>query len=476
MRFQKLKSKIRNASTVSTLVFLGIFFLILLFEFFVSNGYYPQPSTAWFHLGFVLLFITIFLCGFKPPKFFSFFANSNLFKDEIQIKRLGILLGQLFIIILFIYFLQKGFLRGLFGYTVFTIAFLITIFIQIKLPSFRTIFIFFLTFALVLMLIQITELPVKTDILPLITGSNKVLVEGGDPFEKISVDYSDDRNILFTNDIKYHQVLPTLWLGYLPAHIFNLDLRIINVLGFLVTSMLLWRIYQIQTYKNHNGNKLVFLLLIFFMLSPFTLRLIGFSHVPVYWLFFSLFLYFFTKNNIFGTAIFLAILISSRQLALVLLPFFLIYLFKRYPLKKVLIISLIFILTLILCILPPVLSSPVHYVNSVLSISDHYNMAYEDFIGNTGGLAVISFTPLFFLMEQTNMLLFLEIILFLLIFILALFKLQSKKNAILFFSFIYLALILFNFHVFNYYYYPLMMLMMIYPLIHCRTAEENENC
>lgn len=286
--------------------------------------------------------------------------------------------------------------------------------------------------------------PNVADMLPLIRKAMAAFLSGDYPYQFY--------NLPWQLPLYY---FPLLWLSYVPAHVLRLDMRIIGVLISAVILFIFWHESRRARESAAPGSLkplLVFLLGIFFFLSPYTIFFTASGHSYPYWCYLAFFLYFLKNDKHAWAAIFLGLAVSTRQPAVILVPFYLIYLFKNFRRRQWIFLTALMTISAAVLILPFFLADPKGFLfDSLSGVSSELSYGWRPAILGSVGL-----TNVFYFFGITRYLKIVQIAVFSLIFGLALFKLRNKVSLFVFSGF---ALFLHNTFLFyipsHYFYIPI---------------------
>jgi hypothetical protein len=263
---------------------------------------------------------------------------------------------------------------------------------------------------------------------------------------------------------------PLLWLSYIPAHVLRLDIRIIGVLISAVLLFIFWhesRRARESAAPSSLKPLLVFLPGIFFFLSPYTIFFTASGHSYPYWFCLAFFLYFLRNDKPAWAAVFLGLAVSTRQPAVILVPFYLIYLFKNFRRKECLFLTALMAISAAVLILPFFLVNPKAFLfDSLLGVEGELSYGWPTMILGSVGL-----TNAFFYFGITRYLKIVQVTVLALIFGLALFKLRNKVSLFIFSGF---ALFFYNIFLFyipsHYFYIPVFIIFSFAALEHLGTV------
>lgn len=166
--------------------------------------------------------------------------------------------------------------------------------------------------------------------------------------------------------------LPTQFLAPLPFYIIltqvfqGYDHRLFYLLLLIISLYILYRLVDQVYYR------LLLLISFFFFIDFFSYAYYGYNDIQVL-CFLLIVLFFLKKNRIFWSTIFLVLALTSKQSAILFLPFYLLYLIKNnYPFNKERIRRII-IVFLIIIILSVAIVLPFYFWNKSDFINDVFN-------------------------------------------------------------------------------------------------------
>jgi hypothetical protein len=213
---------------------------------------------------------------------------------------------------------------------------------------------------------------------------------------------------------------------------------------------------------------LVFSLGIFYFLSPYMIFFTATGHSFPYWLCLIFSIYFLQNDRPALAAIFLGLAVSARQPALVLVPFFLIYLFKNFRRRDCFLWSALVAISAAALILPFFLANPKAFLlDSLLNVK-----AELSYGGRPAILGSIGLTNVFYYFGITRFLIFVQVVVLVLFLFLALFKVRDKVSLFAFSGFAMFLYNLFLFHIpAHYFYIPVLIIFSFAAMENLRRTE-----
>ena len=191
--------------------------------------------------------------------------------------------------------------------------------------------------------------PQRSDMLPLIQAACERFLAGNNPYTPYQLPH--------TLPLTY---LPGLWMSYLPGVFVGLDPRVTNAVSILASMIVIYRSAAAEQ-KN-----MVACFCGAFLMIPYLL----YRHeiyLGVFWLALSMVLYFESRNRWIRTSVFLGIAASMSQFAWILIPFFLIAIFRKWNRRVALISTGLCGVTASVIVLPFAFHSPDNFLNGVFA-------------------------------------------------------------------------------------------------------------
>jgi hypothetical protein len=189
--------------------------------------------------------------------------------------------------------------------------------------------------------------PARSDMLPLIVDAARNIIAGNSPYAYYLV---NGNNLPMT-------YLPTLWIPFLPAAFFSFDPRLVNLACVIVAAIIVYRVSENKV----NASALMTILL----LCPY----LQFRHeiyLGVIWLYLAIAFYAIKKDNLALSTLFMAIGACSYQLLWIVVPFYFVYLFKKYKTKIFAIYATAFLAICTIIILPFALWAPDPFISGTV--------------------------------------------------------------------------------------------------------------
>ena len=286
--------------------------------------------------------------------------------------------------------------------------------------------------------------PKTSDMLPLITLACKRFLSGANPYFHYLMPW--------TLPLTY---LPATWLAFLPSHVLGIDPRWSTVLFSCAAVLVILRAFPISpSDPTAAPKKLLFAAL---MLSSLDLRFSAITPESVFWLALSLFILFLARDRHIEAAFAMGICLAARQQAILLLPFYLIYVFKRLSGdSRWRCLGLTLAVPTLLC-LPFLIDSPAGFVSAVYTRFDPF--ALEKWINERAWENSLSFAPFFFEHQLHSVLKPIIAALQLVLYVLALRRLRRLSDLICFLGLSLLAFLLFSPIIWPYMFTPLLILL-----------------
>jgi len=286
--------------------------------------------------------------------------------------------------------------------------------------------------------------PKTSDMLPLITLACKRFLSGCNPYSHYLMPWK--------LPLTY---LPATWLPFLPAYFLGIDPRWFTVLFACGAIVVIFRAFPVSESDRMAGlRKLLFAML---MLSSLDLRFSAITPEPVFWLALSLFILSLARNRHIAAAFAMGVCLAVRQQAILLLPFYLIYLFRRVSGDsrwRCLVLTLA--VPISLCV-PFLIGSPAEFVSGVYTRFGPF--ALEKWINDRAWEHSLSFAPFFFEHGFHYVLSPLVVTMQLSLCVLAITRLRQLKDLLCFMGLSLLAFLLFSPIIWPYMFTPLLILL-----------------
>jgi hypothetical protein len=187
------------------------------------------------------------------------------------------------------------------------------------------------------------------DMLPLIQKAGEVFIQGQNPYQVYSIPYKLPLTFW-----------PGLWLPYLTAVFLDIDLRWIGIAIWIIISTILI-FYTIRKSRIQKSPYLLILSSINILLLQISYQLISFQaygHTFPLWLWLLIFCILLIEKKFLFSAIFLGIILSSRQTSIIYLPIILFFWYYQTNLITTIKYFLTTLFVFGLIILPFIINSP----------------------------------------------------------------------------------------------------------------------
>ena len=324
------------------------------------------------------------------------------------------------------------------------------------------IFVLVLASGVIVRLNMISTYPIdyrSADMLPIIKSAITAFLSGDNPYQVY--------NLPGPVPLGY---FPLLWMSYIPAVVLRLDLRIVGLIICTAIFFVFWN--ESRRLKGTIGSKplealLAFFLGIVFFLSPYLIFFTATGHPYPYWLFLTFFLYFLQNDRLTLAAVFLGLAISTRQPATILVPFFLIYLFKNFPRRECFRCLLLLILSSAFLVLPFLLADPKAFLlNPFHYVQPEWSGSRAAILGSVG------LTNIFYYLGISRFLPLVQAVALILFSWLALFKVRDKVSLFVYSG---LAVFLYNSFLFyipsHYFYIPALIILSFAAMVNLLRTE-----
>jgi hypothetical protein len=285
------------------------------------------------------------------------------------------------------------------------------------------------------------------DMLPLVKNAIVTFLSGENPYRTYQMPWA--------LPLVY---FPLLWICYIPAYLLRIDIRITGIIISAVILLVFWHESRQGITEPDNDpvrRLLIFILGISFFLSDFSIFFTASGHSFPYWLFLVFYLYFIHSDRLGLASVFLGLSVATRQPAVILVPFYLIYLFKVSSPKKFLSRASLLIATSALLILPFFLANPRTFLfDSFGNVGGELSYAWKPAI-----LGSIGFTNIFYLLKLPGLLPYVQLGILLLLLIVAWVKIRDKSTLFIFSGTAMLFYNMFLFHIpVHYFYFPVFLI------------------
>ena len=165
------------------------------------------------------------------------------------------------------------------------------------------------------------------------------------------------------HDLLYHpphQVftyLPGMWMAYLPATAFGVDLRFMNLISAVLSALIL--AYSARRSRDHS-----ILLVPVFLLTPY-LQYRHEIYLGVLFLILSIVFFLDRNDRMWTSSIASGYALAAYQFVWVIFPFIVVSAFKRWGMKKAIANSSIAVVIALITVLPFLLGSPEDFIAGV---------------------------------------------------------------------------------------------------------------
>ncbi len=199
-----------------------------------------------------------------------------------------------------------------------------------------------------------------SDMLPLVNEAIKSLLSGENPYRKHIIHLP---SATYPMDLTY---MPFLWMSYIPAYLAKIDLRWTNIVGDIITAIAIYKTFPTRD-QTISLWKSAFIAV--WLCNPYFASRID-SEIAIFNTITALTVLAIASKRHIVSGILAGLMISTCQLSLVILPFFLLWSIENFGLKK-----LIAAVTLAICIAGAVIML---FYNDMLvnSIFNHWTMLY----------------------------------------------------------------------------------------------------
>ena len=312
------------------------------------------------------------------------------------------------------------------------------------------IFVLILVYGTIIRLHIIFTFPIDrsfADMLPLIKNAIVTFLSGENPYRTYQMPWS--------LPLVY---FPLLWISYIPAYLLRTDIRITGIIINAAILFVFWHESRHGVKEGGNGpvrGLLIFTLGISFFLSDFSIFFTASGHSYPYWLFLTFYLYFIHHDRTALASVFLGLSVATRQPAVFLVPFYLIYLFRVSPPKKFLFRTFLLIVTGALLILPFFLMNPRTFLfDSFADVGGELSYGWKPAI-----LGSIGFTNIFYLLKVPGLLPYAQLGILSILLIFAWVKVRDKSTLFIFSGTAMLVYNMFLFHIpVHYFYFPVFLI------------------
>lgn len=223
--------------------------------------------------------------------------------------------------------------------------------------------------------------PKHTDMLPLIKLACRRFLSGTNPYSHYLMPW--DLPLTY---------LPATWLAFLPAYVLLIDPRFVTVLLCCSAILLVFGAFRLPDLDPNAGKAKLLLALVLF--SSVTLRFSAITPGAVFWFLLSLFIVFVASERHIAAALTMGLCVASRQQAVLLLPFYAIFLFRRMDARAGWRCLLLAIAVPISLCLPFVIDSPHQFLDGIYGRFAPF--AVEKWINERAWEKSLSFAPFFF--------------------------------------------------------------------------------
>lgn len=286
--------------------------------------------------------------------------------------------------------------------------------------------------------------PKTSDMLPLIVLACKRFLSGCNPYSYYLMPWK--------LPLTY---LPATWLAFLPASFLGIDPRWFTVM--LACGAIVVIFYAFPRSESDCMAGLRKLLFAMLMLSSLDLRFSAITPEPVFWIALSLFIFFLARDRHIPAAFAMGVCLAARQQAILLLPFYLVYLFKQLKGdSRWRCLALTLAVPILLCA-PFVIDSPAEFVSGVYTRFGQFAM--EKWINERAWENSLSFAPFFFEHGLHHALRPLVVSIQLLLYVLAIIRLRHLRDLLCLMGLSLLAFLLLSPIIWPYMFTPLLILL-----------------
>ncbi|RLC46397.1 MAG: hypothetical protein DRH70_05580 [Candidatus Coatesbacteria bacterium] len=223
--------------------------------------------------------------------------------------------------------------------------------------------------------------PRHTDMLPLIKLACRRFLAGANPY----TNYLMPWNLPLT-------YLPATWLAFLPAEVYHIDPRFLTTLLTCSAVLTIYMTFRPSHLDPAAGPAKLLLALV--LLSSITLRFSAITPGAVFWFALSLFIFFLAGKMHIAAALTMGVCLAARQQAVLLLPFYAIFLFRSVGSKTALRCLVLAIAVPVSLCLPFVIDSPHQFLDGIYGRFAPF--AVEKWLNERVWERSLSFAPFFF--------------------------------------------------------------------------------
>ncbi len=294
------------------------------------------------------------------------------------------------------------------------------------------------------------------DVLPLIECAGRAYLQGFYPYQTYYVPHPLPLTFW-----------PGLWMPFLPAVVFNFDLRWIGLIVWVIISIILI-FYSIRVSKIRSSSIVLMISAVNILLLQVSTELIAFQaygHTFVVWLFMLLIGIAVIEKRWLMSAILLGLVISSRQTAIIFFPILFALWYHQIGWKKAIFNVVLSCLTFGIIAFPFLLVAPEKFISTPIM---HYNKLGEYYVslGRDGKLfETIGFSYLIQKFWGDNSLSFISAIIVLGISLFSFIYVKSIKNFPLYVAFSIVLLTFFTPIPWRYEYFPVLLFLMLANLV-----------
>ena len=327
-----------------------------------SDRYFPLPdrlSEPIFQiilLPYTCLFLIAFIIFIKPE-----IAEAHLSViDRISAVRLTAVIILIFEVMAFALLIVQDIRYAPFGYhldipvAVLLFAFISAVLLYQLIRGASPDHLFFIALAgyIGTYLLSIDSFPLhaqRSDMLPLILSGCQSFLAGMTPYG-----YHD---LLYHPPHQVFTYLPGMWMAYLPATAFGVDLRFMNLISVVLSALIL--AYSARRSSDHS-----ILLVPVFLLTPY-LQYRHEIYLGVLFLILSIVFFLDRNDRMWTSSIASGYALAVYQFVWVIFPFIVVSAFKRWGMKKAIANSLIAVVIALIIVLPFLLDSPEEFIAGV---------------------------------------------------------------------------------------------------------------
>ena len=284
--------------------------------------------------------------------------------------------------------------------------------------------------------------PARSDMVPLLHLSITRLILGQNPYAEYLMPWS--------LPLTY---LPILWVAFLPAWLLGLDLRWVPVSLGVAAVIVIWHAQAASQRKVGLAARKFLLALL--LLSSLDLNFSGITPEPVFWLGLSMFIFLLARREWLLASLAMGLCLAARQQAALLVPFYIIFLWRRKETPILPQLALLLAVPALLC-LPFLLASPTLFLHGVYLRFGPF--ALQKWLNCRTWEEALSFAPLFFQHSQQRWLVLTLLVIELLFILVAARRLRNFRDLVAFMGLAFLWFLVLSPIIWPYMYSPLAIL------------------